>query len=53
METQNRVCFCETSMTPHQMAVNDLEGSRFKRSHYVVRVGFGPCSMVIGPRFLK
>ena len=37
----------------HRIAVFDVEGFRLKRSPYVMRVGHGPCSMAIGPRFSK
>lgn len=37
----------------HRIAVFDVEGIRLKRSLFVMRVGHGPCSMAIGPRFSK
>jgi WD40 repeat protein len=37
----------------HRIAVFDVDGFRLKRSPYVMRVGHGPCSMAIGPRFSK
>jgi WD40 repeat protein len=35
----------------HRIAVYDVDGLRLKRSPFVMRVGHGPCSMAIGPRF--
>jgi DNA-binding beta-propeller fold protein YncE len=37
----------------HRVAVFDVDGSRLKRSPYVLRVGHGPCAMAIGPRFSR
>ena len=37
----------------HRIAVYDVDGFRLKRSPFVLRVGHGPCSMAIGPRFVK
>ena len=37
----------------HRIAVYDVDGFRLRRSPFVLRVGHGPCSMAIGPRFLK
>ena len=37
----------------HRIAVYDVDGFRLKRNPYVLRVGHGPCSMAIGPRFAK
>ncbi len=37
----------------HRIAVYDVDGFRLKRNPFVLRVGHGPCSMAIGPRFVK
>jgi hypothetical protein len=37
----------------HHIAVFDVDGFLLKRSPFVLRVGHGPCSMAIGPRFGK
>lgn len=37
----------------HRIAVYDVDGFRLKRNPFVIRVGHGPCSMAIGPRFSK
>jgi sugar lactone lactonase YvrE len=36
-----------------RIVVFDVDGFRLKRSPYVMRVGHGPCSMAIGPRFMR
>ena len=37
----------------HRIAVFDVDGFLLKRSPFVLRVGHGPCSMALGPRFGK
>ena len=37
----------------HRIAVFDVDGFMLKRSPFVIRVGHGPSSMAIGPRFVK
>jgi hypothetical protein len=37
----------------HRIAVFDVDGYLLKRSPFVIRVGHGPSSMAIGPRFAK
>lgn len=37
----------------HRIAVFDVEGLMLKRSPFVIRVGHGPSSMAIGPRWVK
>ena len=37
----------------HRIAVFDVDGFMLKRSPFVIRVGHGPSSMAIGPRFRK
>ena len=37
----------------HRIAVFDVDGFMLKRSPFVIRVGHGPSSMAIGPRFSK
>lgn len=37
----------------HRIAVFDVDGLLLKRSPFVIRVGHGPSSMAIGPRFGK
>jgi len=37
----------------HRIAVFDVDGFMLKRSPFVLRVGHGPSSMAIGPRFVK
>jgi hypothetical protein len=37
----------------HRIAVFDVDGFLLKRSPFVLRVGHGPSSMAIGPRFGK
>jgi WD40 repeat protein len=37
----------------HRIAVFDVDGMMLKRSPFVLRVGHGPSSMAIGPRFGK
>jgi len=37
----------------NRIAVFDVEEARLTRSPFVLRVGHGPCSMAIGPRFIK
>jgi hypothetical protein len=37
----------------HRIAVFDVDGFMLKRSPFVIRVGHGPSSMAIGPRFGK
>jgi DNA-binding beta-propeller fold protein YncE len=37
----------------HRIVVFDVDGFRLKRNPFVIRVGHGPCSMAIGPRWTK
>jgi DNA-binding beta-propeller fold protein YncE len=37
----------------HRIVVFDVDGFQLKRSPFVLRVGHGPCSMAIGPRYAK
>jgi len=37
----------------HRIVAYDVVGTQLKRSPFVLRVGHGPCSMAIGPRFGK
>jgi DNA-binding beta-propeller fold protein YncE len=37
----------------NRIIVYDVDGFVLKREPFVIRVGHGPCSMAIGPRFMK
>lgn len=37
----------------HRIAVYDVDGFLLRRSPFVIRVGHGPSSMALGPRFVK
>lgn len=37
----------------HRIAVYEVDGFQLKRSPFVLRVGHGPSSMAIGPRFVR